>query len=62
MVVDQTIALPDGRSQSLSGRAYGGLDPKDPLNAIITDIQYAPLNVRGQVEYVSRFTLTSLST
>jgi hypothetical protein len=55
--VDQTIALPDGRNESVVGRAYGELDPKDPLNAIITDIQYAPLNARGQVEYVSRFTL-----
>jgi Alpha/beta hydrolase domain len=58
IVVDQTIALPDGRNESLSGRAYGELDPKDSLNAVITDIQYAPLNARGHVEYVSRFTLT----
>ena len=58
IVVDQTIALPDGRNESLSGRAYGELDPKAPLNAVITDIQYAPLNARGRVEYVSRFTLT----
>ncbi|MEH2549367.1 hypothetical protein V1283_006012 [Bradyrhizobium sp. AZCC 2262] len=57
IVVDQTIALPGGRNKSLSGRAYGELDPKNPLNAIITDIQYAPLNARGQVEYVSHFTL-----
>jgi hypothetical protein len=58
IVVDQTIALADGRNESVFGRAYGELDPKDPLNAIITDIQYAPQNARGQVEYVSRFTLT----
>jgi hypothetical protein len=58
IVVDQTTALADGRNESLSGRAYGELDPKDPLNAIITDIQYAPLNARGRVEYVARFTLT----
>jgi hypothetical protein len=58
IVVDQTVALPDGYNESLSGRAYGELDPKEPLNAIITDIQYAPLNARGRVEYVSRFTLT----
>src|SRR5882757_5726789 len=58
IVVDQTTALADGRNESLSGRAYGELDPKDPLNAVITDIQYAPLNARGRVEYVSRFTLT----
>jgi hypothetical protein len=58
IVVDQTIASADGRNESLSGRAYGELDPKDPLNALITDIRYAPLNARGRVEYVSRFTLT----
>src|ERR1700704_992109 len=58
IVVDQTIALPDGRNESVSGRAYGELDPKAALNAVITDIPYAPLNARGQVEYLSRFTLT----
>ncbi|MCP3387834.1 alpha/beta hydrolase domain-containing protein [Bradyrhizobium sp. CCGB12] len=58
IVVDQAIALPDGQNESLSGRAFGELDPKDRLNAIITDIGLAPRNSRGRVEYVSKFTLT----
>src|SRR5215469_3640932 len=46
-----------GRYEWLRGRAYGELDPKDPLNAIITDIQFAPRNNRGMVEYSATFTL-----
>jgi hypothetical protein len=37
--------------------AYGELDPKDPLNIVITDIQFAPRNARGMVEYSATFTL-----
>ena len=46
-----------GPYQILSGRAFGELDPNDPLNAIITDIQLAPRNGRGRVEYTATFTL-----
>jgi Alpha/beta hydrolase domain len=44
-----------GQYETLSGRAYGELDPKDPHNAIITDIQLAPRNGRGMVEYSTTF-------
>lgn len=44
-----------GQYETLSGRAYGELDPKDPHNAIITDIQLAPRNARGRVEYMATF-------
>ena len=44
-----------GRYERLAGRAYGELDPKDPLNAIITDLQFAPRNARGMVEYSATF-------
>src|SRR5580692_10177706 len=40
-----------GRYEWLRGHAYGELDPRDPLNAIITDLQFAPRNARGLVEY-----------
>ena len=40
-----------GKYERLSGHAYGELDPKDPLNAVITDLQFAPRNSRGMVEY-----------
>ncbi len=46
-----------GQYEILTGHAFGELDPKDPHNAIITDIQFAPRNGRGMVEYVATFTL-----
>jgi hypothetical protein len=46
-----------GRYEWLRGHAYGELDPRDPLNAIITDLQFAPRNSRGFVEYTATFTL-----
>jgi hypothetical protein len=35
------------------GRAFGEVDPRDPLNAIIQDIELAPKNARGMVEYMT---------
>jgi hypothetical protein len=43
--------------QGIAGLAFGELDPKNPLNAIIQDIDLAPKNSRGNVEYVSTFFL-----
>ena len=40
-----------GQYEKLRGAAYGELDPKDPRNAVITDIELAPVNQRGMVEY-----------
>ena len=40
-----------GQYEKLRGVAYGELDPADPRNAVITDIQLAPVNERGMVEY-----------
>src|SRR4029077_3055755 len=51
-------ASPRGQpSERLSGRFYGELDPADPKNALITDIQLAARNARGKVEYVGTFSL-----
>src|SRR5450759_3614067 len=47
-----------GQYETLSGRFYGELDPKDPHNAIITDIQFAPRNARGMVEYSATFAIS----
>ncbi len=44
-----------GQYETLAGKAYGELDPKDPHNAIITDIELAPRNAKGLVEYVTTF-------
>ena len=46
-----------GQYEILTGRAFGELDPTDPHNTIITDLQLAPRNARGRVEYVATFTL-----
>ena len=46
-----------GSYQRLSGHAYGELDPKNPLNAIITDLEFAPRNARGMVEYSATFSI-----
>ena len=46
-----------GQYETIAGRAYGDLDPRDPLNAIIQDIQLAPRNPNGNVEYVATFFL-----
>ena len=46
-----------GQFEKLSGRVFGELDPKDPKNAIITDIRFAPRNSRGMVEYSATFSL-----
>ena len=46
-----------GQYETLAGRAFGELDPKDPHNTIITDIQLAPRNRNGKVEYITSFFL-----
>jgi hypothetical protein len=43
--------------ERITGKAYGELDPADPKNAVIADIELAPRNARGKVEYVTTFTL-----
>ena len=40
-----------GQYEKLRGTAYGELDPADPRNAVITDIELAQRNERGMVEY-----------
>lgn len=40
-----------GAYEKLRGVAYGEVDPDHPLNAVITDIELAPRNANGMVEY-----------
>jgi hypothetical protein len=47
-----------GQYEILVGKAYGELDPKDPHNAIIQDINLAPKNAKGNVEYMATFQIT----
>src|SRR4051794_38752712 len=46
-----------GTYERITGRVFGELDPRDRRNAVVTDIDLAPRNARGMVEYVATFTL-----
>jgi hypothetical protein len=46
-----------GPYEDIRGVAFGEIDPRDPKNAVITDIELAPRNARGLVEYRATFTL-----
>jgi len=46
-----------GQYVRLTGHFFGEIDPRDSLNAIVNDIQLAPRNARGMVEYSATFTL-----
>ena len=53
IVIDQETTIAGGYVQ-LTGRAFGELDPTDPLNSIIHDIELAK-NGSGKVEYIASF-------
>ncbi len=44
-----------GAYMKIVGRYHGELDPANPLNAVIVDLDKAPRNARGMVEYSSDF-------
>src|SRR5215467_4611733 len=44
-----------GQYEFITGIATGEVDPKDPQNSIITDIELAPKNARGNVVYQHNF-------
>jgi hypothetical protein len=46
-----------GPYERIVGQAYGEIDPNDIHNLVIQDIQLAPRNSRGMVEYIATFTL-----
>ena len=43
--------------ETLTGRAFGELNPNSPHNALITDLALAPRNSNGNVEYVASFVI-----
>ena len=43
---------------TLSGRVFGELDPRDPHNQIIQDIDRAPRDGNGKVQYIATFQIT----
>jgi hypothetical protein len=46
-----------GSFERLRGLAHGEVDPRDARNRIIQDLDLAPRNARGRVEYVATFSL-----
>ena len=46
-----------GAYEQIDGVAFGELDPRDPLNAVIQDIALAPRNARGNVEYSTKVSI-----
>src|SRR3954468_11273324 len=46
-----------GQYEQIAGRAFGELDPRDPLNALIQDIALGK-NADGKVRYVTSFVIT----
>ena len=69
IVIDQTVSPAfckgevcasygaTGQYEQIAGRAYGELDPNDPLNSLIQDIQLAK-DADGKVRYVATFVIT----
>ena len=60
IVVDRTQALAGQTAgetpyETITGRAFGELDPNDPHNGEITDLSSAQKNANGKVEYVATF-------
>jgi hypothetical protein len=59
IVIERRASIPNKPAfEALAGHFYGELDPKDVRNSIINDIQLAPRNARGMVEYSATFALT----
>ncbi len=64
MTVEQTRPFAGGKSFDaagpyvrLEGTAFLEVDPKDPLNALIVNLDKAPRNAKGLVEFRSRFVI-----
>jgi hypothetical protein len=63
IVIDKRAPLHDTSDplenpyEEIRGRLFGEIDPKSANNTLIQDIELAPLNARGKVEYISTFTL-----
>jgi hypothetical protein len=63
-VVEQKRPLAEGTSfgsagayERLDGTAYFEVDPRDPLNAVIVNLDRAPKNARGMVEFSAPFSI-----
>ncbi len=61
-VVEQRAPFAEGAAfgetgpyERLTGTAYFEVDPNDPLNAVIVDLDLSPRNARGRVEFSTPF-------
>jgi hypothetical protein len=59
-IIIDAVASPANLTQdipyeTLTGRAFGELDPNDPHNTLITDLNLAPKNSNGKAEYIATF-------
>jgi hypothetical protein len=52
---DGKVFGPAGSYEKIMGQAYGEVDPDNRMNSVIQDIQLAPRNSRGMVDYISDF-------
>jgi hypothetical protein len=64
LVVESTRPIGDGKSfgeagpyERLDGTVYFEVDPRDPLNAVIVNVDKAARNARGQVEFSAPFVI-----
>jgi hypothetical protein len=57
MEVTSRAPMANTSYEVVRGKIHGEVDPKDAKNAIIQDVQLAPVNARGRVEYVATFAL-----
>src|SRR5947209_8777779 len=46
-----------GAYEQLEGKIFFAVDPKNPLNTVIADMDKAPRNQQGQVEFSSDFSM-----
>jgi len=44
-----------GQYEKIVGKAFGEVNPHDRRNRVIVDIEFAPRNARGNVEYAFNF-------
>src|SRR5207249_3282484 len=65
ITVDSKTTLFNGRTfgnvgmyEQIKGTVSGEIDPADRRNAVITDIENAPRNARGRVEYTASYTIS----
>src|SRR5205809_2108880 len=62
LVIEKTRPFADGKSfgdtgpyERLDGTVYLEVDPRDPRNAVIVNLDKAPRNARGLVEFSTQF-------